>query len=123
MTTAGIVISNSQTNIVSGYRYRVRLIADEETYEWYPYFVTYSVSQGWSGTSPLEFSDFLTSTPSGNSESNSEDGVPVAAIVVPIVIVVVGGLIAALLIWHLKFRGKYNDVNEKSTLFIPTLNP
>jgi hypothetical protein len=29
----GIVISNSQSNIVSGYRYRVRLIADGETYE------------------------------------------------------------------------------------------
>jgi hypothetical protein len=54
-SAVAIVISDHTTALKSHVQYRVRLSVDNEVYEWYPYFVTYSASAGWDTTPPLCF--------------------------------------------------------------------
>jgi hypothetical protein len=117
------IVLSSVSQIVSGYRYRVRVRADGETFEWYPYFVSYSSSSGWTGTSPIEFSD----DDSGGDDSGGGDsggGVSVVAIVVPITIIVIVGVGIAIVavLWRMKMKMKESE-NAKNPMAIPVLNP
>jgi hypothetical protein len=62
-STVRIVLSNPGEDIVAGHGYRVRLTADGEQFEWFPYFVTHSAAGKWGGASPPLFADSPTATP------------------------------------------------------------